>query len=94
MVLRRSLWELEKRYCILLFDLNVTELITTHPLLHDDHSVVLVQVRSYEITCCLMKEERVPCVYHQVVITRTCTEHRSVFPHRTLLFCQTLHVCT
>lgn len=56
MVLRRSLWELEKRYCILLFDMNTAQLITTHPLLYDDNSVVLVQVRSYEVTCCLVKE--------------------------------------
>jgi len=40
MVLRKYLWELEKRYCILLLDTNITQLTTVHPLLHDDHSVV------------------------------------------------------
>lgn len=55
MILRKSLWELEKRYCVLLFDINTTQLITIHLLLHDDHSIVLVQVRLYEITCCLVK---------------------------------------
>ena len=86
MVLRKSLWELEKRYRILLFDINTTQLITIHLLLRDDHSIVLVQVRFYEITCCLVKEGgrtlHVPSSVNQVQICRT---RECVFPENVAL---------
>lgn len=88
MALRRSLWELKKIYCVLLFDMNATQLMTTHLLLHDDHSVVLMQVTSYEITCCLVKEgESILLVPASVNHAPVCGTQESV-PHRTLLLCQ------
>lgn len=77
MEIRRCLWELEERHCVLVLDMSTAQMVAAHLLLHADLGVVLVWVRSWEN---LLEGERgaASCWYHQVEIVCTYTEHRSV----------------